>query len=161
VGKRGQLAVEETTEGGGLGKPASILFTVAVLVVSAAALYEARSFPYLGAIFPVAASVPAIVMSAAQLVLDLRAPGVAPASAAQAHGRLAARYFAVLLVYFALIWLLGFVIATGLFTFLLLYGMLGMRWSSALLYTVSLVAVAQGMGWLLDLYWPDGVLLGG
>jgi hypothetical protein len=53
------------------------------------------------------------------------------------------------------------VIATGLFTFLLLYGMLGMRWSSALVYTVLLVAVAQGMGWLLDLYWPDGVLLGG
>jgi TctA family transporter len=161
VGKRGQRAVEETAEGGGLGKPSSILFTLGVLVVSAAALYEARSFPYLGAIFPVAASVPAVVMAAAQLVLDLRAPGVAPAAAAPAHTRLAARYFAALLVCFGLIWLFGFVIATGLFTFLLLYGMLGMRWSSALVYTVLLVAVAQGMGWLLDLYWPDGVLLGG
>jgi putative tricarboxylic transport membrane protein len=161
VGKRGRLAVEEATEGGALGKPASIIFTLAVLIVGAAALYEARSFPYLGAIFPVAASVPVIVMSAAQLVLDLRAPGAPPASAARAHTRLAAGYFVALLVYFALIWLFGFGIATALFTFLLLYGGLGMRWSSALLYTVALGAVAQSMGWLLDLYWPAGVLLGG
>ena len=160
VGKRSRLAVEETTEGAGLGKSASILFTAAVLVVSAAALYEARSFPYLGAIFPVAASVPAIIMTAAQLVLDLRAQGAPPAAAARTHTRLAVRYFVGLLVYFALIWLFGFLIATGLCTFLLLYGWLGMRWSSALLYTLLLVAVAQAMGWLLDLYWPDGILLG-
>jgi hypothetical protein len=35
-----------------------------------------------------------------------------------------------------------------------------MRWSHALIYTISVVAVAQIMSRLLGLYWPEGLLLG-
>src|SRR5918996_3818690 len=68
---------EESAQGAVLlGKIPAVLFTFLVFLVVVAALYEARSFPYLGAIFPVAATVPAIFMAAIQLFLDLRAPGM-------------------------------------------------------------------------------------
>jgi hypothetical protein len=35
-----------------------------------------------------------------------------------------------------------------------------MRWSHALIYTGCVVGVAQLMGWLLSLHWPQGILLG-
>jgi putative tricarboxylic transport membrane protein len=143
-----------------LGKAPSTLFTVVVLLVSAAALYEARSFPYLGAIFPVAATVPAIFMAAAQLFFELRAPGIKTGFETRAKTRLALGYFFSFLFYFVLIWLFGFGIATALFTFGFLYGWLKMRFFHALLYTGSLVSVMISMGWLLELHWPEGLLLG-
>jgi TctA family transporter len=156
-----QSPVEEPAEGAVLlGKASSVLFTLCVLVVSGAALYEARSFPYLGAIFPVAATVPAIFMAAAQLFFELRAPGMTAGLETRAKIKLAMGYFAGLVLYFVLIWLFGFGIATALFTFLFLYGWVEMRWLHASIYTASLVGAAVFMGWLLGLYWPEGLLLG-
>jgi putative tricarboxylic transport membrane protein len=143
-----------------LGKTPSILFTLFVLLVVVAALYEARTFPYLGAIFPVAATVPAIFMAAAQFVLDLRAAPSAPGIETRNKFGLAVGYFFSLLLYFVLIWLFGFGIATTLFTFGFLYGWVRIRWSHALIYTGCVVGVTQFMGWVLGLYWPSGVLLG-
>jgi putative tricarboxylic transport membrane protein len=143
-----------------LGKTSSILFTLFVLLVVAAALYEARTFPYLGAIFPVAATVPAIFMAAAQLFFEVRAPGVKAGLETRGKTKMAVGYFLSLLLYFALIWLFGFGIATALFTFGFLYGWVRIHWSQALLYTGCVVGVAQFMGWVLGLYWPQGVLVG-
>jgi putative tricarboxylic transport membrane protein len=142
-----------------LGKTPSILFTLFALLVVAAALYEARTFPYLGAIFPVAATVPAIFMAAAQFVLDLRAPGMKAGLETRGKTKMAVGYFLSLLLYFVLIWLFGFGIATALFTFGFLYGWVRIGWSHALIYTGCVVGVAQFMGWALGLYWPQGVLL--
>ncbi len=156
-----QSPIEEPTEGAVLlGKASSLLFTLCVLVVSGAALYEARSFPYLGALFPVAATVPAIFMAAGQLFFDLRAPGMMAGLETRAKIKLALGYFLALLLFFLLIWLLGFGIATALFTFLFLYGWVKMHWFQALVYTGSLVGAAVFMGWMLGLYWPQGLLLG-
>ena len=158
-GKQGPVE-EPTEEAALLGKAPSVLFTLCVLVVSAAALYEARAFPYLGAIFPVAATVPIIFMAAAQLFFDLRAPGATAGIETRAKIRRALGYFSSLLLLFLMIWLLGFGIATALFTFFFLYAAAGMRWFPALIYTGALVGVALLMGWLLGLYWPQGLLLG-
>ncbi len=152
---------EESGEGAAvLGKVPAILFTISVFLVAAAALYETRSFPYLGAIFPVAATIPVIFMAAAQLVMDLRATHVAPGPEIRRKSRLALGYFLSLVVYFLMIWLVGFGIATALFTFLFLYTWVGMRWPHALIYTATIVGVTLGMSSLLALYWPEGVLLG-
>jgi putative tricarboxylic transport membrane protein len=154
-------SVEGSNEGAvGLGKAPSILFTAVVLLVSAGALYESRSFPYLGAIFPVAATVPAIFMAAAQLFLELRAPSADPNGETRKKTRLALGYFFSFVLYFVLIWLFGFGVATALFTFGFLYGWVGMRVFSALIYTGSLVGWMIFMGWLLELHWPDGIFLG-
>ncbi|MBI2089144.1 MAG: tripartite tricarboxylate transporter permease [Deltaproteobacteria bacterium] len=152
---------EESTEGPPLlGKTSSIVFTFFILFVFAGALYEARSFPYLGAIFPVAATIPAIFMAVLQVVLDLRAPGVELAPEARNKTGTALSYFLSLVLYFLLIWLIGFAIATALFTFLFLYGWVKLRLSRSLIYTACLVGAAAFMGWMLGLYWPAGILGG-
>ena len=163
LGKGGgkDIPAEESSEGTGLlGKVPSVLFTLLVLLVAAAALYESRSFPYLGGIFPMAATIPAIFMALAQLVVELRADRTAPAIEARKKIKLALGYFLSLLLFLFLILLAGFGVAITLFTFGFLYGWVKMRWSHALIYTGCLVGVVQLMGWLLNLHWPQGVLLG-
>jgi TctA family transporter len=160
-GRGKDMAAEESSEGAVLlGKIPSVLFTFAVLIVAAAALYEAQNFPHLGAIFPMAATVPAVFMAAGQLVLELRADTPAPPPETRKRTQLALGYFFSLLFYLLLILLLGFGIATAAFTFAFLYGCVRLRWSKALIYTVVVVGVAQLMSWLLNLYWPGGMLLG-
>jgi putative tricarboxylic transport membrane protein len=143
-----------------LGKTPSVLFTLIVLLVSAAALYEARSFPYLGAIFPVAATVPAILLAAVQLFYELRAPPMVPDRETRRKTRLAVGYFFSFTLYFVLIWLFGFGIATALFTFVFVYRWGEMRIFHAVIYSGLLVSWMIFMGWLLELHWPDGILLG-
>jgi putative tricarboxylic transport membrane protein len=162
-GKSGGKAIpaEEPGEGPAvLGKLPSVLFTLFVLLVVAAALYEARSFPHLGAIFPMAATIPAVFMAVVQLVLELRATGVAPEIETRRKTKLSLGYFLSLVLFLCLILLLGFGIATALFTFAFLYGWVRTGWLYALVYTGSVVGVALLMSQLLALYWPQGILLG-
>ena len=152
---------EESAEGAiQLGKTSSVLFTLAVLIVAAAALYEAQDFPHLGAIFPIAATVPAIFMAVAQLVLDVRARRESPVFETGKKIKLALGYFLALVLYFLLIWLFGFGIATALFTFGFLFGWARMRWLPSLVYTVAVVGFALLLSRALELYWPQGLLLG-
>jgi putative tricarboxylic transport membrane protein len=163
MGKRGgkDIPAEESGEGTVLlGKVPSVLFTLLVFLVVAAALYEARSFPYLGAIFPMAATIPAIFMAAIQIILELRAKRVSPGVETRTKIRIALGYFFSLVFYLLLILVFGFGIATALFVFAFLYGWIRMRWLHALAYTGCVVGVAQTMSWLLGLYWPEGLLLG-
>ena len=163
LGKRSgkDIPGEDSTEGAVLlGKVPSTLFTFSILLVSVAALYEARSFPYLATLFPMAATIPAIFMALAQLVLELRATREAPGLETRRKTKLAMGYFFSLLMYLLLILLFGFGIATAFFIFVFLYGWVKMRWLHALIYTGSVVGAAQLMSWLLGLYWPQGVLLG-
>jgi len=162
-GKSGgkEIPAEESGEGTAvLGKVPSVLFTLFVLLVVAAALYEARSFPYLGAIFPMAATIPAVFMAVAQLVLELRATRTAPGIETRPKTKLILGYFLSLVLFLLLILLLGFGIATALFTFVFLYGWVRTGWLYALIYTGSVVGVALLMSQLLALYWPQGIMLG-
>ena len=161
--KRGQkksAAEESAEEAVVLGKVPAILFTLAILMISAAALFEARSFPFLGAIFPMAATIPAIFMAATQLVFDLRAPRIAPGPEARARIRTVLGYFVSLLLFLLLILFVGFGIATVLCTFVFLYREARMGWLHALIYTGTLLATVELMGRLLGLHWPQGILFG-
>ena len=160
-GKTKDAAGEESAEGAvPLGKTSAVLFTFAVLIVVAAALYEAQDFPHLGAIFPMAATIPAIFMAAAQLVVELRAPRESPAIDTGKKLSMALGYFSALILYFALIWLSGFGIATALYTFGFLFGWVRMRWLPSLAYTGIVVGFALLMSRALELYWPQGIILG-
>jgi TctA family transporter len=160
--RSGNLPTEESEEGGAvlLGKTPSVLFTFAVLVVSAAALYEAQSFPYLGAIFPMAATIPAVLMAVSQLVLELRGDSPAPPPAMRKRSKLALGYFVSLVAYLLLILLLGFGVATVLFTFAFLYGWVRPGLVTSLVYTAIVIGLALLMSRLLGMYWPEGILLG-
>jgi hypothetical protein len=63
-------------------------------------------------------------------------------------------------LFLLLILFFGFGIAIALFTFVSLYGGAKMRWFWASIYTGSLLAVVELMGWLLGLHFPQGILLG-
>jgi TctA family transporter len=159
--RTGSLPAEESGEEKVLlGKWASLLFTFAVLVLSAAALYEAQSFPYLGAIFPMAATIPAVLMATAQLVLELRGDIPTPPPETRKRSKRALGYFFSLVAYLLLILLLGFGVATVLFTFAFLYGWSRAGLVTALVYTVIVIGVALLMSRLLGMYWPEGILLG-
>ncbi|HUD00550.1 MAG TPA: tripartite tricarboxylate transporter permease, partial [Candidatus Polarisedimenticolaceae bacterium] len=155
------LSAEESADGAVvLGKRSSVLFTVAVLLVVGAALYEAQDFPYLGAIFPVAATIPAIFMAAAQIVVEARATHEVPTIETRRKTKMALGYFVSLVLYLFLVLLLGFGIATAVFTFAFLYGWVRIGPTHALIYTATIVGVALLMSWLLNLYWPEGMLFG-
>jgi putative tricarboxylic transport membrane protein len=154
------MPAEESAERAVLGKVPSVLFTCTVLFVVAAALYEAQEFPHLGAIFPMAATIPAIFMAAAQIVLDIRAPQEAAGMETRRKTRLALGYFLSLAGYFLLILFVGFGIATALFIVGFLYGWVQMRWFHTLIYAGIVVGLTLFMSRLLGLYWPAGILLG-
>jgi putative tricarboxylic transport membrane protein len=156
-----KIPAEESAEGAVLlGKLPSVLFTTLVLFIVAAALYQAQDFPHLGAIFPMAATIPAIFMAAAQIVLELRATREAPGIQTRKKTKLALGYFFALVLYLLLILLFGFGVATAVFTFGFLYGWVGMRWLHALAYAGIVVGLTVFMSRLLGLYWPEGILLG-
>jgi hypothetical protein len=160
--RSGNLPAEESEEGGAvlLGKTPSVLFTFVVLVVSAAALYEAQSFPYLGAIFPMAATIPAVLMAVSQLVLELRGDIPPPPPETRKRSKLALGYFFSLVAYLLLILLVGFGVATVLFTFVFLYGWVRASLVTSLAYTGIVIGLALLMSRLLGMYWPEGILLG-
>jgi len=69
-------------------------------------------------------------------------------------------YFFSLVLYLLLILLFGFGAATAVFTFAFLFGWVRTGWIHASIYTVAVVGIAQSMSWLLNLYWPQGMLFG-
>jgi putative tricarboxylic transport membrane protein len=161
-GRRGSkdIPAEESEGAVLLGKLPSVMFTFAVLVVMAAALYEAQDFPHLGAMFPMAATIPAVLMAATQLVFELRGAPPVPGPEIRKKTRLALGYFFSLVLYLLLILLFGFGAATAVFTFAFLFGWVRTGWIHASIYTVAVVGIAQSMSWLLNLYWPQGMLFG-
>ena len=155
------IAAEESAEDAVLlGKLSSVLFTVLVLLASAAALYEAQDFPHLAAIFPIAATIPAIFMAAAQIVLEMRATRQAPGADTGKKTKLALGYLFSFVAYLLLILFFGFGIATAIFTFAFLYAWVRTGWLTAAIYTGVLVGLTLIMSWLLGMYWPEGILLG-
>lgn len=156
---KGKELPAEGEEPVALGKAASLAFTIFLLAVLIGAFYEARNFPYLGAIFPYAATVPAIAMTALQLVIEARAPSAPLEAEMRARAQRAMFYFSSLILYFLLIYLFGFGAATVLYALLFLLGVARVGLLSTLAYTALLLGFAQLMSWALGLYWPEGVLL--
>jgi len=99
-------------------------------------------------------------MAAGQIFLDVRATREVPAIETRRKTKLALGYFVSLLLYLLLVLLFGFGAATAVFTFVFLYGWVRTGWTHALIYTGAVVGVTLLMSWLLNLYWPDGMLFG-
>jgi hypothetical protein len=59
-----------------------------------------------------------------------------------------------------LILLVGFGVATVLFTFAFLYGWVRAGLVTSLVYTAVVIGLALLMSQLLGMYWPEGILLG-
>jgi len=101
-----------------------------------------------------------VIMAAIQLVNELRTAPVPPAPETRKRSLSALGYFFTLILFLSAILLVGFGIATALFTFIFLIACVRLRWQHALLYTACLVGVVLVMSQLLNLYWPGGILFG-
>lgn len=157
LGKGGSFS-EEGEERAQLGKVFGGLFTLFILLLLIGALWDARGFPRLAALLPVAATVPAIFMAAAQLYLDLRSPAMPQTREAKARTQKALTYFSAIILFYLLLWLMGFHVAAALFISVFLVFFARTRWFSAILYTLCLLVAVELLGWALDLYWPEALI---
>jgi hypothetical protein len=118
------------------------LFSFGLAVVAGYAVYSALRWPPKAALFPLVMGIPLLVLALAQLVVDLRTPGTAPAG--QATGR-ALAVLAWMAGFILLVLLLGFPSTVPLFVFA--YLVIGGR--EGWLLSVALAAAAWGAFHLL------------
>ncbi len=137
-----------------------LLFSAFIVLIFAGALAQIQGFVPGARLVPLVIAVPGVVLAAVQLLrswLGHSLPGdEGPASPDELRRGL--RTFVVLGGFFALIWAAGFhIAAVGLMlTFSL--ALARMRVVSALAYTAAVVVVLTGLGTLLGIHWPSGIL---
>ncbi|MGH7419459.1 MAG: tripartite tricarboxylate transporter permease, partial [Candidatus Rokuibacteriota bacterium] len=127
----------------------SILFTLAIVVVLAAALWQSRDFGFRAGLFPWAVGIPVLTLALLLLVLQvarreqLPAGGVATPDAgipAPLEHRRTAGILGLIAGFLVAIWLLGFTLGGALCTFLSLKAGSGERWPLALAFTAGAAA---------------------
>jgi TctA family transporter len=141
-------------------------FTIFLILLLAGAAVEATSFPFYAALLPFVAAVPAALMAAWQLVLQLRGGGeskevldlATSKEAASRKGTMRALlFFGVVLAYYGLIWVVGFRPATLLFLVVFLRILAAASWLRTGVYTAAVFAVLQAMVHFLSVELPEGL----
>lgn len=149
------------------------LFTAALAIGLAAAIYTARDWPVETRMLPWALGIPGFLMALIQLLLDLGGQGRTHETAAadlidlptdttlppDIVTRRASIFFGWFLGLIGGVWLFGFFIAVPLFVCLYLLLRAQEKWWSALLYT----GLTLGFLWLvfdriLRVLWPQGAM---
>jgi hypothetical protein len=145
-----------------------VVFIIMVAAVFVWVVLEARSFPSKAGLYPWAVGILGLVLAAVEIGLTITRKSKPMEGEPQFQGddgglmrgvRQAFPYMLWLGAYYVLIYLLGLVVASGLFivAFLSLVGKL--RWFVALGGAALLVLFLLGVSELLNLYWPDAFLL--
>jgi hypothetical protein len=96
----------------------AVLFSVGLAVVAAYAVFAALRWPPKAALFPLVMGIPLLVLTVAQVILELRAPPLPPE--APSAGRRVLMVFAWMIGFVALVLLGGFAAAVPIFVFLYL-----------------------------------------
>jgi putative tricarboxylic transport membrane protein len=165
VSRKRRPAVSPSTQVAWRFRPTA-LFTVFVILLLAYAAVEATTFPFYAALLPFVAAVPAVLMAAGQLVLQLRSGGGSKevldlATSEQAGSRKgtmrALLFFGVVLAYYGLIWMVGFRPATLLFLVTFLRVFAASSWFRTGVYTAVIFAVLQAMVYFLSVEIPEGL----
>lgn len=155
----GAFSAEDGGEQAVWGKKPAAVFTFLILVVLIGACLDATRFPFLAAIFPLTATLTGIPLTAFQLFRDLRSAPPAGETEGMTRARRALPYFLAILVFYGTLWLVGFRLASAVFILLFLRSFAGMKWQNAVLYTLVCLLTIESMGWLLNLYWPEALLV--
>jgi hypothetical protein len=158
--RRRRAAPGETPETGAPGGRSTfdLVFSVAMLAIFAGALAQIQRFVPGARLMPLLVAVPGLALAAIQVVRSAQGRSLAGETEAAGDLRSGLLGLAALGGFLLVIWLAGFhVAAAGLMLF---FGLvLGkMRPLSALTYTVAVVAVLTGLGSLLSIHWPAGIL---
>ena len=146
-------------------KSASVGLSVAVMLISAYAVFAATAWPWKAALFPLVIGIPLFCLATTELLWTLF--GAAPEAAvnevelstdAEARRRVL-RVAGWMLGFFAAIALLGFPVAVPLFVFLYLKVQGGEGWIMSVVLTAVVAAVFYGLfDALLHLPFPAGWL---
>ena len=129
-------------------------FTLAIVLVLAAALWQSRDFGFRAGLFPWAVGIPVLALAALLLVLQLagkeRLPGIGATE--PDHGipaaeirRRSASILGWIAGYLVAIWLLGFTLGGTLCTFLLIKLGSRERWPVSLAMTAAVAALIYGV----------------
>ncbi|MDR7484671.1 MAG: tripartite tricarboxylate transporter permease [Armatimonadota bacterium] len=140
--------------------PLDLALSLAVLAIFAGALGMIRGFVPGARLMPLVAATPGLVLAAVQVVRVLQGRSTMgdeePPS--QADRRAGLFGFAVLAGFFTLLWLAGFHPAAAAFMLVFLLGPARMRPGPALLFTAATIATITGLGALLGVHWPPGLV---
>ena len=134
------------------------------------AVYEARGWQLYARLLPWVLGFPMLVLALTQLVLDIRGKGTksddkvtggevaeVPSNVVRARLLSVVAYLVGLLL---AIWLLGFMVAVALFTFLYLKMESGESWWLSILLSVLTWGFIFGLfRWALDMPFPEGLLV--
>ncbi len=141
-------------------------FTLGIMLVLVAAAWDALGFPFYAGLLPLVVAIPAAVMAAGQLVLDLRGRdekqevldlGTSEAAATRRGTLRALLVFAIIVAYYALILAFGFHLATLVFLVGFLRFLPRAGWRRTALYTAAMFAVIGAFTWLLGMDLPEGI----
>ncbi|MGH8700352.1 MAG: tripartite tricarboxylate transporter permease, partial [Burkholderiales bacterium] len=131
------------------GRAWGVLFTLAIVVVLAAALWQSRGFGFRAGLFPWAIGIPLLALAVLLLVLQLAGKeqrpaitlaGSSPAIPPDVEASRTAAILGWIAGYLGAIWLLGFTLGGTLVTFLALKAGSRERWPITLAITAGTVA---------------------
>lgn len=135
-----------------------MVFSVTMLVIFAGALFQIQGLVPGARLMPLLIAVPGLALAAFQVVRSVQGRSLGGETAAAGDPGSALVGLAALAGFLLVIWLAGFhVAAAGLMLF---FGLvLGkMRPLPAIAYMAAVVAVLTGIGTLLGIHWPVGIL---
>jgi TctA family transporter len=160
-GIRGSLRSGSRATGETAAAPAwRLAVSAGSLVVFSAALVASLDFDPAARLLPLLVTIPGVLVSLAQVVLDGRRLGrrqEAPA-AEREPVRSALSAFAWMALFVLLLWLFGLYVAAAIFIPLFLFGMARMRWVGVATYTMAVLVALSGLTWLFGLTWPHGLI---
>jgi hypothetical protein len=142
------------------------IFTLGLMLLLAAAAWEASGFPFYAGLLPMVVAIPGVAMAAWQFVLDLRGQdqrkevldlGTSEAAASRKGTLRALLVFAVIVAYYCLIIAVGFRIATLIFLVGFLRFLPRAGWGRTAIYTASMFAVIETFTRLLEMELPEGI----
>ena len=142
-----------------------LCFLLIVAAVFAYAAWESQAFPRIAQIHPEIVSLVALVLCVIEAVRLFRgwfsgARGAALAPTFIPQLRAGMPYVAWIAAYYAAIYFVGFLIASGVFTFLFLRFIGRASWHGAFLVGLALTVFLVLFGNIMQLHWIEGLLWG-
>jgi hypothetical protein len=139
-----------------------LVFSAVMFAVFAGALVQIQRFVPGARLVPLVIAVPGVVLAAFQLFRSLQGRSLAGDEGPPAAGELRSGLMGFLILggFFFLIWVAGFHVAAVALMLLFSLALARMRFVPAIVYTAAIVAALTGMGMLLSIHWPVGILRG-
>ena len=139
-----------------------LVFSAVMFAVFAGALVQIQRFVPGARLMPLVIAVPGVVLAAFQLFRSWQGRSLAGDEGPPAAGELRSGLMGFLALggFFLLIWVAGFHVAAVALMLLFSLALARMRFVPAIVYTAAIVAALTGMGMLLSIHWPVGILRG-